>query len=145
MCGSPRTGVWTSLSSSAWRSLGLTSGRSRARRSTAAGSRSGTIAAVSTTLLGTMIESLALAKRRVEQAERGHDALDLAGDAAGLEAHAVADPERPRRDQHDAGDQVAERLLRRETEDDRREGATDGQRAPVAARRRAARSAPPRR
>ena len=47
----------TLSSSSACRSLGSTSGRSRARRSTAAGSRSGTTATVSTTLLGTMIES----------------------------------------------------------------------------------------
>ena len=43
-------------------SLGRTSGRRRARRSTAAGSRSGTIAAVSTTLLGTMIESRSWAR-----------------------------------------------------------------------------------
>ena len=62
---------------------------------------------------------------------RGDDALELAGDAAGLEAHAVADPERLRRDQHEPGDHVAERLLRRETEDDREDRATDGQRARV--------------
>jgi hypothetical protein len=39
-----------------------TSGRRRARRSTAAGSRSGTTAALRTTLLGTMIESCPCAK-----------------------------------------------------------------------------------
>ena len=37
--------------------LGFTPGRSRARRSTDDGSRSGTTAAASTTLFGTMIES----------------------------------------------------------------------------------------
>ena len=57
MCGSWRTGIFTPVSSSVWTSDGLTSGRRRARRSTAAGSRSGTTAEVSTTLLGTMIES----------------------------------------------------------------------------------------
>ncbi len=72
---------------------------------------------------------LALREGRVEQAERGHDALDLAGQAARLQAHALADLERPRGDQHHAGDQVAERLLGRETEDDRGDGAADGQRA----------------
>ena len=55
--GSPRTGVEIESSSIAWTSLGRTSGRRRARRSTAAGSRSGTTAAASTTLFGTMIES----------------------------------------------------------------------------------------
>lgn len=55
--GSPRTGVSIASSSSSWTSVGRTSGRSRATRSTAAGSRSGTTAALSTTLFGTMIES----------------------------------------------------------------------------------------
>ena len=54
--GSPRTGVLIA-SSIAWTSLGLTSGRRRARRSTEAGSRSGTTAADRTTLLGTITES----------------------------------------------------------------------------------------
>ena len=40
----------------------MTSGRSRARRSTAEGSRSGTTAAASTMLFGTMIESSPRAK-----------------------------------------------------------------------------------
>ncbi len=57
MCGSWRTGVVTPFSSRSCTSDGLTSGRSRARRSTAAGSRSGTTAEVRTTLFGTMIES----------------------------------------------------------------------------------------
>ena len=65
-----------------------------------------------------MIESSPWAKRDVEQAERGDRALDLAGQAAALQPHAVADPERPRGDQHHAGDQVAERLLGGEAEDD---------------------------
>ena len=71
---------------------------------------------------------VALRERRVEQAERRHDALELAGQAARLEADAVADAERPRRDQHQARDEIAERLLRGETEDDRGDGTTDGQR-----------------
>jgi hypothetical protein len=78
---------------------------------------------------------LALGERRVEQAERRHDALDLAGDATGLQAHAVADLERTRRDQHHARDQVAERLLGRETEDHGGDRATDGQRLGLQARR----------
>ena len=71
---------------------------------------------------------LALREGRVEQPERRDDALDLAREPARLQAHAVADPERPRRDQHHAGDQVPERLLRGETEDDGGDRATDGQR-----------------
>ena len=74
---------------------------------------------------------LALGEGHVEQAERGDGALDLAGEAAALEADAVADAERARGDQHHAGDQVAERLLGGEAEDDRGDGATDGQRARV--------------
>src|SRR5215216_5030117 len=57
MCGSDRTGVRTPSSSSSCTSLGITSGRSRARRSTDDGSRSGTTADASTMLFGTMIES----------------------------------------------------------------------------------------
>ena len=60
--GSPRTGVLIDCSSIAWTSLGLTSGRRRARRSTDAGSRSGTTAADRTTLLGTITESPPCAK-----------------------------------------------------------------------------------
>ena len=77
---------------------------------------------------------LALGEGHVEQAERGHGALDLAGQPAALQADAVADPERARGDQDHAGDQVAERLLGGETEDDRGDGAADGQRARVEAR-----------
>ena len=74
---------------------------------------------------------LALREGRVEQAERGDDALDLAGHGAGLQPHAVADPERARGDQDHAGDQVAERLLGRETDDDGGDRASDGQRGRV--------------
>jgi len=55
--GSARTGVRTAFSITVCTSDGFTSGRNRARRSTPAGSRSGTTAAVSTMLFGTMIES----------------------------------------------------------------------------------------
>ena len=74
---------------------------------------------------------LALREGRVEQAQRADDALDLPGDAAALQAHALAHAERPCAEQDGAGDEVAERLLRRETDDDRGEGAADGQGARV--------------
>ena len=140
--GSPRTGVVIASSSSAWTSLGLTSGRRRARRSTEAGSRSGTTAAREHDVVGHHDGVLALGERRVEQPERGDDALDLAGQAARLQPHAVADLERARADQDDAGDHVAERLLGGETDDHRGDGATAGQRARGSAPRRAARAAP---
>jgi hypothetical protein len=127
------------LSSSSWTSSGVTPAASRARRSTPSGSRSGTIATLSTTELGTITLVGALRERRVEQAERADDALDLAGDAAALEADALADAERPRAQQDGARDEVAERLLRRETDDHRGEGTADGQRARVEPRRSAAR------
>ena len=47
---------------------------------------------------------------------------------AGLQPHAVADLERPRGDQHDARDQVAQRLLGGEAEDDRDDRAGHGER-----------------
>ena len=74
-------------------------GRAGRRRRARAAGRPPTL---STTLFGTMIESSPLRERRVEQAERADDALDLAGDRAALQAHAVADPERPRAEQHGA-------------------------------------------
>jgi hypothetical protein len=82
---------------------------------------------------------LALGEGRVEEPERAHDALELAGEPAGLEPHAVAHPERPSRDQDHAGDQVAERLLRREAEDHGGDRAADGQRLRADAREREAR------
>ena len=72
---------------------------------------------------------LAARERRVEQAERADDALGLPREPARLQAHALADAERARAQQHGAGDQVAERLLRGETDDDGGEGAADGERA----------------
>ena len=113
-----------------------------ARRSTPSGSRSGTIADAQHDAVRDHDVVVAVREGRVEQAERADDALGLPGEAAGLQAHAVADAERPRAEQHDAGDQVAERLLGRETEDDRGEGAADGQRPRVQARRPAARRSP---
>ena len=82
---------------------------------------------------------LAVGEDRVEQPERADDALDLPASAAALQPHAVADAERPRAEQHEAGEEVAERLLGGETEDDRGERAADGQRARVQAGDRAAR------
>ena len=72
---------------------------------------------------------LALGERRVEQAERADDPLDLSSDGAGLEADALADAERSRAQQHHAGEQVAERLLRGKTEDHGGECARRDQRA----------------
>ena len=60
--GSLRTGVRTTVSITAWTWLGLTSGRSRARRSMPAGSLSGTTAADITIVFGTRIESSPWAK-----------------------------------------------------------------------------------
>ena len=77
---------------------------------------------------------LAAGEGRVEQAERGDDALELAGEVAGLQPDAVADLERAGRDQHDARDQVAQRLLRGETEDDRDDRAGHGERPRLEAR-----------
>jgi hypothetical protein len=74
---------------------------------------------------------VALGEGRVEQTQRADDPLDLPGDAAALQAHALADPEGPRAQQQGAGNEVAERLLRRETDDDRGEGAADRERARV--------------
>ena len=67
----------------------------------------------------------ALGDGDVEQPERRDLTLDLAGDRPALEANAVPDPERPRADEHHAGDEVAEGLLGRETEDDGGEGTTE--------------------
>ncbi len=64
-------------------------------------------------------------ERRVEQAERADDAFCRAAHRAGLKPYALANSERPSTQQHHAGDQVAERLLRRKTEDHRGEGAAD--------------------
>ena len=78
-CGARRApACWTASSSSDWTALGRTSGRSRARRSTAAGSRSGTTAALEHDVVGDHDRVLALREGRVEQAERADDALDLA-------------------------------------------------------------------
>ena len=48
--------------------------------------------------------------------------------APGLQAHALADPERPGAQENQTGDQVAERLLGRETDDDGGEGASGHER-----------------
>ena len=102
MCGSPRTGVLTASSSSACRSLGLDVRPQPRAQVDRAGSRSGTTAAVEHDVVRDHDRVLALRERRVEQAERRDDALDLAREPAGLQPHAVADPERPRGDQHHA-------------------------------------------
>ena len=98
-------------------SLGFTSASRRARSRHPQLSRSGTTAPDSTTLFGTRMLSSPLASVVVEQAERGHGPLDLAGHAAGVHAHAVADSERAGAQRDRPGDQVADRLLGRETQD----------------------------
>ena len=60
---------------------------------------------------------LALGERRVEQAERTDDPFDLSADGTRLEPDALADAERSRAQQDHPGEQVAERLLRGETDD----------------------------
>src|SRR5438477_415556 len=57
ICGADRVGVASVRSRHSWRSVGRTSGRRRARTSTAFGSRSGTIAQFKTTPLGIEIRS----------------------------------------------------------------------------------------
>ena len=65
-----------------------------------------------------------LAARQVgeQQPQRGDGALDLARQRPGLEPDAIAHAERPRGEQHDAGEHVAERLLRGQTDDHGGEG-----------------------
>jgi hypothetical protein len=67
----------------------------------------------------------------VEEAERGHYPLHLAGELAADQAHALADPERPCRLKDDSGKEVRHRLLRGEADHDRREGPSDRQRTGV--------------
>ena len=123
--------MWIASSSSAWTSLGLDVGAQAGAQVDGGGLAQRHDRGAEDDVVRDHDRVLALGERRVEQAERGDDALDLAGEAAGLQAHAVADLERPHGDQHEAGDQVAERLLGGETDDDRGDGAADGQRARV--------------
>jgi len=106
----------------------LTSGRSLARRSTDAGFAQRHDGSRQHDVVGHHDRVLALRERRVEQPERGDVALQLAREPAGLQPHALADPERSCRDQDQSGDQVAERLLSSEADDDRG-SRRDGQRA----------------
>ena len=96
MCGSSRVAMLTVESSRSWTSLGMIPGRSRARRSTASGSRIGTIATFITTLLGTMMLSLPTVS--VVHSRPIDDTLALADDPGALEPHPFADLERPRAD-----------------------------------------------
>ena len=70
----------------------------------------------------------------VEEAERADDSLQLSGQRPADQPHPVADPKGAGAEQHEAGEQVAERLLRREAEHDRGDGAADGERAGAKAR-----------
>lgn len=70
----------------------------------------------------------------VEQPERAHDSLDLSGERSALQAYVLAHAEGPGAEQDGAGDQVAQRLLRGEAEDDGGERSTEGQRARFDAR-----------
>jgi hypothetical protein len=69
---------------------------------------------------------VAAGEGRVEQPQRAHHTLDL--DAAPLQAHALAHAERAGAEQHRAGEEVAQRLLGGEAEDDRGERAAEGER-----------------
>jgi len=62
ICGSSRAGVVTAGLNSSWMSVGVTPGRRRARVDTGRSAQGGMTATLSTTLLGTMIESSPLAK-----------------------------------------------------------------------------------
>ena len=72
-----------------------------------------------------------LGQGRVEEAERGDRPLDRAGQGAADQAHPFADPEGPGALQDDAGEDPAQRLLGGEAEQDRGEGAADGEGAGV--------------
>ena len=74
---------------------------------------------------------LALGEGHVEESERHHHALDLTAHAARLEADAIAYAEGARAQQQNAGEDVAEGVLRGETEDDSGERAADRERARV--------------
>ena len=68
-------------------------------------------------------------QRRVEEAERADHPVDLAGEDAADQLHALADSERASAEQDGAGEQVPDRLLGRETQDDGGEHARGGDRA----------------
>ena len=59
-------------------------------------------------------------ERGVEKPERAHNTLGSARERACLEPYPFANPERARTQEHHAGDQVAQCLLRSETQHDRR-------------------------
>src|SRR5919204_6376828 len=57
----------------------------------------------------------------VEEPERADDPLDIAGHGPAAKPDPLADPERAGGEQHQAGEEVAERLLGGEPDEDRRE------------------------
>ena len=71
---------------------------------------------------------VARGERRVQQPQRADRPLDLPGQRAALQAHALADAERAGAQQDGPGDQVPERLLGGQAEDHRRERAAERQR-----------------
>ncbi|MEA2438653.1 MAG: hypothetical protein QOH76_77 [Thermoleophilaceae bacterium] len=77
---------------------------------------------------------LALRERHVEEPERHHDSLNLSGQPAGLEAHAVADAERPRAEEQHARQHVAEGVLRGQADDHGGERTADRERPRVESR-----------
>ena len=54
----------------------------------------------------------------VGEADIDDDALDLAGQGSGPEPDVVTDPERPGEEQHEPGEQVSQRLLCRDAQQD---------------------------
>ncbi len=112
--------------------MGAEPGAAARRRS---GSRSGITARLRTIAFGTSIRSAPLTRDGVEEAQRADDSLLLSGERAADQPHPVADPKGAGAEQHEAGEQVPERLLCGEAEHDRRDRAAD--------RERAGREAPP--
>ena len=75
--------------------------------------------------------AVAARERRVDQALARDGSLDGRTERPALQADTLADPERARDLEHDPGDHVAERALRREPDHDRRDGASERDRARV--------------
>ena len=107
---------------------GVMPARRRARRFTPSGSRRGSTATFSTTLLGTMIESSPVAKVVYSSPSELTVPSKRPRQRSALQPHALAHAERAGAEQDGPGEQVAERLLRRQPQDHRREGAAEGER-----------------
>ena len=125
----------TPSSSSAWTSLGLDVGAQAGAQVDRGGLAQRHDRRAEHDVVGDHDRVLALGEASCRAGRASRRALDLAGQRRRA-CRRTRSPTRngPRGDQHHAGDQVAERLLGGETEDDRGDGAADGQRARVQAR-----------